>query len=66
MMRHTVMLVFGALAVWTLIGNIIFVLTVASPGYELRGIFLMALLPIAGAAHRIYMARSDPGELVTA
>lgn len=59
-------LVFCALAAWTFVGNTFFVLSVASPGYELRGIFLLALLPVVGAAHLVYMANTERSQLVPA
>ena len=51
--------VFPALAAWTLVGNSFFVLSVSAPGYELRGIFRMAILPSIGAAHLIWMSKAD-------
>lgn len=65
-MSRSVMLLFCVLAGWTFFGNTFFVLSVTSPGYELRGIILMALLPAAGAAHLVYMANTDRSELAPA
>lgn len=58
--------VFSALAGWTFVGNTFFVLSVASPGYELRAIILMALLPAVGAAHLVYLANAERNELAPA
>lgn len=65
-MSKSIALAFCALAGWTLVGNTYFVLSVASPGYELRGITLLALLPIAGVAHLVYMANEGRSELARA
>jgi len=58
-MSMSVMTLFCALAGWTFVGNIFFVLSVTSPGYEIRSIVLMALLPAVGAAHLVYMANAE-------
>ena len=65
-MSRSIALAFCALAGWTFVGNTFFVLSVASPGYELRGIILLALLPVAGAAHLIYMANTERSVLAPA
>jgi len=57
---------FCGLAGWTFVGNAFFVLSIASPGYELRGVFLMALLPLVGAVHLVYLANTEKGELAHA
>jgi hypothetical protein len=62
-MSKSITLFFCALAGWTFLGNTFFVLSVASPGYELRGIILLALLPVVGAAHLIYVANTGRSEL---
>jgi hypothetical protein len=58
-MSKSITLVFSALAGWTFIGNTFFVLSIASPGYELRGIIITAILPVVGAAHLVYMANTE-------
>ena len=61
-MSKMISLVLRATAAWTFVGNTFFVLTVASPGYQLRGIILMALLPVVGA----YMANTEGSRLASA
>lgn len=56
------MATFGALAVWSLIGNTIFVLTVANPLSVTRALILVAVVPAIGAAHLIVMSLSSPRE----
>jgi hypothetical protein len=65
-MSKGVTLVFGVLAGWTFIGNTYFVLNFASPLSELRAIILMALLPVVGAAHLVYLASTERSELAPA
>ena len=65
-MSKRITLVFCALAGWTFVANTYFVLSVASPGYEFRGIMLMALLPVVGTAHLVYMANTERSELAPA
>jgi len=55
-------LVLCALAAWTFVGNTYFVLTVASPLSELRTIVLMAVLPVVGVAHLVYMGSEERSE----
>ena len=59
--RMTVVLC--TLATWTFVGNTFFVLTVASPGSQLRAFVLLALLPLLGAAHLVYLANAGRREL---
>lgn len=52
-----------ALAAWTFVGNTLFVLSVASPASQLRAFVLLALFPLLGAAHLVYLANAGRREL---
>jgi hypothetical protein len=55
--------VLGGLAAWTLVGNTYFVLNIASPGFALRSVLLMAVFPALAAMHIVFMAKREQGEL---
>ena len=58
--------VLGGLAAWTLVGNSYFALSIASPGFELRSILLMAVIPALAAMHIVFMSKREQGELSVA
>jgi hypothetical protein len=65
-MSKRITAVLCALAAWTFVGNTFFVLSVASRGFELRAFVLLALLPVVGAAHLVYLANTGRRELAAA